>query len=217
MQQPEQPGGQPPEQVEADAVIEHEEAGTRTEAGEEEVRPSQRIYVASLSDYNAGRLHGAWIDAAQSAEELHAEVQTMLRASPEPGAEEFAIHDYEGFGPFNVGEYTSLDTVAQVAAGIAEHGLAFAAWADEVGAEEADEEGFLSTYLGEWASREEFVEEEILSAYGWDRLLEDAIPEALQPYVELDVEGFARDMEIEGAITVVRKPDGGVWIFDGLL
>ena len=27
-----------------------------------------RIYVASLSDYNAGRLHGEWIDADQGAE-----------------------------------------------------------------------------------------------------------------------------------------------------
>lgn len=32
-----------------------------------------RIYVASLSDYNAGTLHGKWIDADQSAEDIQAD------------------------------------------------------------------------------------------------------------------------------------------------
>jgi len=58
-----------------------------------ETAQEYRIYVASLSDYNAGRLHGAWIDATQDADEIEAEVQEMLAASPEPIAEEWAIHD----------------------------------------------------------------------------------------------------------------------------
>jgi antirestriction protein len=41
-----------------------------------------RIYIASLSDYNAGTLHGAWIHADQGAENIQAEVSAMLSASP---------------------------------------------------------------------------------------------------------------------------------------
>ncbi|MBA3067902.1 MAG: antirestriction protein ArdA, partial [Hyphomonas sp.] len=50
-----------------------------------------RIYVACLAAYNAGRLHGRWIDAT-TPNEIRAEARAMLAASPEPGAEEHAIH-----------------------------------------------------------------------------------------------------------------------------
>ena len=41
-------------------------------------------------------------------------------------------------------------------------------------------------------------------------------PEMLRGYVTVDVEGFGRDMELGGMITVIENPDGhGVWIFDG--
>lgn len=52
-----------------------------------------RIYVASLSDYNNGLLHGEWIDAGQEPDEIHEQVQAMLAESESPGAEEWAIHD----------------------------------------------------------------------------------------------------------------------------
>jgi antirestriction protein len=67
--------------------------------------------VASLSDYNAGILHGEWIDADQTADELHTAVRELLERSPSDlGAEEFAIHDYEGFGHYQPDEYDSLVT-----------------------------------------------------------------------------------------------------------
>lgn len=87
-----------------------------------------RIYVASLSDYNAGRLHGAWIDAVQEIDELHGAIADMLAGSSTGRAEEWAIHDYEGFGPVELSEYESLANVARLARGIAEHGPAYAAW-----------------------------------------------------------------------------------------
>ncbi len=59
---------------------------------------SPRIYVACLAAYNAGRLHGVWIEAEQSPEDIWSEVADMLAVSPEPCAEEWAIHDHEGFG-----------------------------------------------------------------------------------------------------------------------
>ena len=53
-----------------------------------------RIYVADLAAYNAGYLHGVWIDASQDLEDIQAQVDTMLAASPVKGAEEYAIHDF---------------------------------------------------------------------------------------------------------------------------
>ena len=47
-----------------------------------------RIYVACLASYNAGILHGEWIEATADADELKARVQAMLDRSPEPYAEE---------------------------------------------------------------------------------------------------------------------------------
>ena len=36
-----------------------------------------RIYVASLSDYNAGHLHGRWIDADQDPDAIREEIAAM--------------------------------------------------------------------------------------------------------------------------------------------
>lgn len=82
----------------------------------------RRIYVACLAAYNNGILHGEWIDADQSAEELQEAVSAMLSRSPIAGAEEFAIHDYEGIP--GLGEYTPLAEVAEMAAFLSEHGEA---------------------------------------------------------------------------------------------
>ena len=46
-------------------------------SSEQEPRISPKVWIASLSDYNAGRLHGAWIDAGQPAEELHAAISAL--------------------------------------------------------------------------------------------------------------------------------------------
>lgn len=45
-----------------------------------------RIYVACLSAYNNGFLHGEWIDCDQDAEVIWAEIKEMLKASPMPDA-----------------------------------------------------------------------------------------------------------------------------------
>jgi antirestriction protein len=86
-----------------------------------------RIYVACLASYNNGVLHGAWIDCdGKDADELQDEVNVILRTSrfpnvtvevdgvEVPSAEEFAIHDHEGFFGL-VGEYTPLSDVADIA------------------------------------------------------------------------------------------------------
>ena len=90
-------------------------------AGAPTLQDRPRIYVACLAAYNNGRLHGRWIDAT-TPDEIWREVSAMLRASPEPHAEEWAIHDYEGFEGATLSEYASFDTVCELAEFIGEHG-----------------------------------------------------------------------------------------------
>jgi len=196
---PQQPKPQEPRRAESTA--EHEPA-TET-----------RIYVASLSDYNDGRLHGVWLDANADAEDLDESIQEMLARSPMPGAEEWAIHDYEGFGPLRLGEYEDLGTISQIAHGMAEHGLAFAHWAAICAYTDHDELArFDDVYLGHWESVEAYAEE-LLADLGLDNLIERSVPEYLESYVKVDVEGFARDLEYSGDLTS-SEGDNGVYLFD---
>lgn len=119
-----------------------------------------RIYVACLAAYNAGRLHGAWIDIDETtdADAVREAIGEMLAASPIPGAEEYAIHDHEGFGDL-IGEYEDIVRVVTLGQAIAQHGEAFAAYASHVGAEYATVEDFEEAYAGEWSSEEEFAQD----------------------------------------------------------
>jgi antirestriction protein len=176
--------------------------------------PAPQIYLASLADYNAGRLHGTWIDAAQEPEALAAAAQTMLAASPTTFAEEYAIHDFEGFGPLRLSEYQSLDTVSLVARGIAEHGAAFAHWAALVDELTPDELGrFDDVYLGHFESPTAYAES-LLDHRGLWREIEEFNPAMFQPYVQVDVEGFARDLELSGDV-LTSEGDSGVYVFEG--
>jgi antirestriction protein len=191
----------------------HDEAPVGPESNERVGRAEPRIYVASLSDYNAGILHGEWLDANQEPDELEAAVDDMLARSTTHGAEEFAVHDYEGFGAYTVGEYESLDWLSRIARGIAEHGAAFAAWAQECGRDDERLARFEDAFLGEWQNVAAYTDE-LLSDLGYAEVLEQAVPEWLQPYVSLDIEGLARDMELSGDLHTFEH-EGGVWVFDG--
>ena len=97
-----------------------------------------KIYVASLSDYNNGTLHGAWIELdGKDASEVSEEITAMLETSPSAKAygtkaEEYAIHDHEGFGSVAVGEYDPIDKLVEKAEFIVEHGEDVAAVAVHV-------------------------------------------------------------------------------------
>lgn len=99
----------------------------------ENTNMTPRIYVASLSDYNNGDLHGRWIDITEGVEHINEQVQQMLTASPMPGAEEWAIHDYELPAGIKISEWESFDRLAAFGeaysqAETAGNGEAFAAW-----------------------------------------------------------------------------------------
>lgn len=149
-----------------------------------------RIYVACLASYNAGKLHGEWIDADQDVETIRAQIQAILDASPEPIAEDYAIHDYENFG-FGLHEHENLEHVAQAAELIAEHGeLAQLVIEYFGGLQQLDEAAKLITeqYSGTYENR---------TAWAWSMLEDsgdlDRVPEHLRPY--LDVNRYANDLE----------------------
>src|SRR5262245_53299918 len=87
---------------------------------------ARRIYVASLADYNAGTLLGRWIDTDKGEEHIWDEIKSLLADSREPVAEEWAIHDCEGFGSLSLSEYADIATVARLSQLIQEHGPVFA-------------------------------------------------------------------------------------------
>jgi antirestriction protein len=124
-----------------------------------------------------------------------------------PSAEEWAIHDYEGFAGLKLGEGESFDKVAEIAELLEEHGKAYAAYVDLVGSEYATADGFSDAYQGHHTSAEEWAAQ-------W---LEDTgalqeVPESLRNYI--DYESYARDASYDGMSFVdAGSPDYGVYVF----
>ena len=181
-----------------------------------EVAPKDlpRIYVASLSDYNNGHLHGTWLAATDSPEDLQAAISAMLAKSRQPDAEEFAIHDFDGFGDLQLSEYESLERVSRLAQGIAEYGHAFAAWADLHIDDDSQWDRFEEAYFGYYDSLDDYAEQ-LADDLGYTKLLSDTIPEYLKPYTSFDSEQFGRDIHDSGDISISDASHGGIWIFDG--
>ncbi len=171
-----------------------------------------RVYVASLSDYNAGRLHGVWIDATQSAADIEIEVNDMLGDSPEVTLgyipEEWAIHDYEGFGSLKLSEWETFERVSTIATLIEEHGEAFIAYCDNEGMDVDDdaEAAFEEAFCGEWSSEAEYAQE----------LAEDigAVPRELDwPYTCIDWQRAWNELRMGGDNYSVSNGSGGYYIF----
>jgi len=100
-------------------VNEEEQREQEQAASEQEPKKvSPKVWIASLSDYNAGHLHGAWVEADQEADAIWEGVSEVLRTSRVPGAEEWAIFDYEGFGPLRLSEYETIERVSRLGRGI---------------------------------------------------------------------------------------------------
>lgn len=171
-----------------------------------------RIYVASLSDYNAGILHGAWIDCeGKDAADLMEEVQAMLRASPTAHreglrAEEFAIHDHEGFGNL-IKEFTSLLTIAELVEVHDELGddqwKVYLGWVEDLG-DVRDADDFRDAYQGIYRSLGDWAYE----------LHQDCGSEILKEYENyIDWDAMGRDAEINGDIFSVDVAGGRVAVF----
>lgn len=175
--------------------------------------PGPRIYLASLADYNAGRHHGAWVEASSDEDEMAEAAAAMLARSKEPYAEEFAIHDYEGFGPVKLGEFTPLSEIAAIMAAVdneydeamawakisylAGVGYGPADWADKM-----DEVSVYGPFHGD--AETEFAEEFVDSMGGVSELSK----QTAESY--FDYAKFGRDLSMD--YTEVDTDDGAYFM-----
>ncbi len=164
-----------------------------------------RIYVASLSDYNSGRLHGKWIDASQTAREIHEEIRMMLTKSKEPNAEEWAIHDFEGFCFWKPCESESLETISRVAELIGEYGEVITALVEDYGADEA-ETYYEENYQGEFESLEDWAYL-MIEECGWL----NNVHEQLKNYI--DYMSYGEDCRLNGDIFLVETGYKKIHVF----
>jgi len=144
-----------------------------------------RIYIACLASYNAGYLHGAWIEC-DDLETLLKGRDQVIKTSPVAGAEEWAIHDYEL--PFAVSEYESFTTIIEIIEfinGSYDQEIATAIYNDCKDLAEAQE--MLEKYAGSFDSDEEYGEH---CAYE-----QMDIPENLRFY--LNYEAIGRDYSMD--------------------
>ena len=163
-----------------------------------------RIYVACLAAYNNGYLHGKWIDATQDMDDIQDELKEMLKTSPlEEEAEEYAIHDFEGYGSYRLSEYEGLESAHEIACFIEEHG--------ELGAE-------VLSYISDMGEAKKMLEENYNGCYSSladyaQELTEETseVPKHLEFYIDYDKMG--RDMEMSGDIFTIETTHDEVHIF----
>ncbi len=163
-----------------------------------------KIYIADLAAYNNGKLHGVWINACDDLDDIKAQINEMLAASPEGFAEEYAIHDYEGFGGYTLSEYAGIETAHNIACFIAEY--------PDFGGE------LLNHFGGNLAESRAVAEENYCGCYKSladyaQELTEDTtqIPESIAYYV--DYERMGRDMDLSGDIFTIEIEYETVYIF----
>lgn len=163
-----------------------------------------RIYVADLAAYNNGKLHGVWVNATDDLDDIWNQVNQMLAKSPEGFAEEYAIHDYEGFDGYSISEYEGLETAHEIACFIEEYPNFGGELLNNFGGDL--EEAIMAAkenYCGCYKSLADFAEE----------LTEETtqIPENLAYYI--DYERMGRDMELSGDIFTIETGYEEVHIF----
>ncbi|MCX2746247.1 antirestriction protein ArdA [Arthrobacter sp. MI7-26] len=138
------------------------------------------IYITSAADYLANVRHSAWIRADQTPEEMQAQIDAFMEASPAlrsaaPGEPGWFIEEkigFYGYGPYLGDELTEISTIGR---GIAEYGEAFVAYAMEHGGGRHDETlltEFEEYFVAEYADAEICLDE-FLESMGWSQALEE--------------------------------------------
>jgi len=167
---------------------------------------SPRIYVACLASYNAGKLHGAWIDLGSGVDvdDIMESIADMIEESPSPGAEEWAIHDYDDMPGFS-DEHPNLGELCEAAELIEDRGEIAGKLLEEYTLEEAKrylEDGYQGQYesVEEWA--EQFLE---------DTGALSGMTDQLKWY--FDFCSYARDCELSGDIFTIEIHHKEVHVF----
>jgi antirestriction protein len=187
-------------------------------SGETAPQLNPRIWLASVTDHEWGIKHGAWVSANQAVSNIRADLDLMLSRSPiaqrngRP-VSAWAIFGCADFGSYRVGHHDSLNWLSQLGQGIVQHGKPFAAWANLVSDPDqlAD---YDITYLGHYDNLESYIEQRI-NELGYSRAFDEVVPEALRPWVKIDLAATARNLHHGGDLHAVPADEGGIWIFDG--
>ena len=164
-----------------------------------------RIYVADLAAYNNGYLHGVWIDITQELDDIWEHINKMLKATPiDEVSEEYAIHDYEGFNGYSLGEYEGIETAQKIACFIEEH--------EEIGGE------LLNHFNGDIEDATKAIEDNYcgchksVADYAQELTEETSeIPKHLEFYI--DYEKMGNVMEMNGEIYTIETGYQEVHIF----
>lgn len=163
-----------------------------------------RIYMACLAAYVSGYLHGAWIEVADEGRIWKA-VQHILKTSPVSDAEEWAIHDYEGFEGVEINEYDSFARVVEIAQFLENCPTYGSKLLEHFSGDIQDAEAALERYSGEYETLADFAQELTEST--------TPIPETLQYYI--DYKSMARDMEMSGDVFVIKAGYREIHVFFG--
>lgn len=174
--------------------------------------PDLGVYVACLASYNAGRFYGAWLDLsdAPDADDIRDAIAEVLKASPEPGAEEYAIHDFCGLPQcLSRNEWPDVEQLAAYAAAVDELGPddaePYRLYCDDIG-EVADVETFRAAFCGVWDSPEDFAADLVEQTGNLGSL-----PQWLQCHI--DWAGVWRDLSCDGySATYSQAADGYIII-----
>lgn len=156
----------------------------------QQMERQMKIYVACLAAYNNGQLHGAWLnlDLDTTSDDITAHIDGVIKSSPVAGAEEYAVHDYDGI-PSSFGENPDFDAIIAYVAAVFEYGQdVVEAAADCFGIDYAISALEDGQYNGEFQSETTFAEH-IVDECG---MLKDA--GELSRY--FDFEAFGRDLFI---------------------
>ena len=162
-----------------------------------------RIYVACLAAYNSGCLHGVWIDATGDVDDIQEQINSMLESSPIEDAEEYAIHDFEGYGSYRLSEYERIQGAQEIACFIEEHGEIAAELINYFSTVEEAQKTIEEDYQGEHLSLSDYAQE----------ITEETseVPSQLEFYI--DYEKMGRDMEMSGDIFTIETAHDEVHVF----
>jgi antirestriction protein len=119
-------------------------------------------------------------------------------------AEEWAIHDHEGFGGVEIGEFAGIDKVVEIAAFLRQRGRLGALVLEHVGGDlDAAARALEDQYRGVFSSLADCFQE----------LTEETmvIPEILRPYI--DYEAMGRDAQLNGEVFTLEAAHDEVHVF----
>lgn len=168
-----------------------------------------KIYVESLSKYNAGRSKGEWVDIDDMDEDdLWTEIKRIL-----DGDEEYLISDTEDLGNINM-EHWIPEHIIWLKDMIKKHDEIFLLYFKEIAngyLTDASEDDFEDRFHGgPYDDKEDYVSE-FLEDTGTFEGLSKEMKNFFETY--LDYERIARDWEISGDIAFVKDDNYQYYVF----